>query len=427
MKIEIGPIEEQMPQSAVAAPLPKKVPVTVSANRDAVRAELEAAGITTDGVADLNWGDVQDGDLRPVALAKVGSSHSGFVDTLGHLRAPPKVDAEGVTELENGYRDKVLDGLRGRRISGVGRADKPEGGVGHMTGKPDWLRVKAPTSPKYFDLVERVRAKGLHTVCEEAACPNIGDCWASGHLTVMILGDTCTRGCAFCNIKTGKPNAVNPHESENLAAMVAELGLQHVVMTSVDRDDLADGGAGHWAECIRQIKAKAPGTTVEILTPDFRRKETSIDLVTEALPDVYNHNLETVPRLYRTVRPGARYFGSLRLLQRVKEHAAEIGHPVFTKSGLMLGLGESRDEVLQVMDDMRAADVDFITIGQYLRPSPQHYPVMRYVTPDEFADYERQAKLKGFLMVASGALVRSSFHADQYFAELADKRKSGAV
>lgn len=431
MKIEIGPIEEQMPP--VVAPA-KRVPVAVSSDRDAVRAELEAAGITTDGVADLNWGDVQDGDLRPVALAKAGSSHSGFVDTLGHMTtrtagdgAPPVVDAEGTSEIEPKYRDKVLEGLRGRRISGVGRAEKPEGGVGHMTGKPDWLRVKAPTSPKYFDLVEKVRAKGLHTVCEEAACPNIGDCWASGHLTVMILGDTCTRGCAFCNIKTGKPNAVNPHEPANLASMVAELGLQHVVMTSVDRDDLPDGGAAHWAECITEIKKSSPGTTVEILTPDFRRKDASIDLVTAALPDVYNHNLETVPRLYRTVRPGARYFGSLRLLQRVKERAAEIGHPVFTKSGLMLGLGESREEVLQVMDDMRAAGVDFITIGQYLRPSPQHYPVMRYVTPDEFVDYERQAKLKGFLMVASGALVRSSFHADQYFAELAGKRKSGAV
>jgi lipoic acid synthetase len=309
----------------------------------------------------------------------------------------------------------------------VGRTDKPEGGIAHMSGKPDWLRVKAPTSPKYFDLVEKVRAKGLHTVCEEAACPNIGDCWASGHLTVMILGDTCTRGCAFCNIKTGKPNAVNPHEPENLANMVAELGLKHVVMTSVDRDDLKDGGAGHWAECITAIKAKAPGTTVEILTPDFRRHESSIDAVTEALPDVYNHNLETVPRLYRTVRPGARYFGSLRLLQRVKERAAEVGHPVFTKSGLMVGLGEHKDEVLQVMDDMRAAGVDFLTIGQYLRPSPKHYPVMEYVRPEMFTYYEEQAKVKGFLMVASGALVRSSFHADRYYAELVEKRRAGTV
>ena len=430
MKIEITPFDDP-----ASLPLeqtqPKRGPVTLSSDRSAVRAELEAAGITSEGVADLDYSHLQDVDVRPIALAKSGSTHPGFVDTLGHMSrrtagdaTPPKTDAEGTSELEPSYREKQLEGLRSRRISGVGRADKPEGGIAHMSGKPDWLRVRAPTSPKYFDLVERVRAKGLHTVCEEAACPNIGDCWASGHLTVMILGDTCTRGCAFCNIKTGKPNTVNPHEPANLAQMVSELNLQHVVMTSVDRDDLADGGANHWAECITAIKKTAPNTTVEILTPDFRRKEASIDLVTSALPDVYNHNLETVPRLYRTVRPGARYFGSLRLLQRVKEKAAEIGHPVFTKSGLMLGLGESRDEVLQVMDDLRAADVDFITIGQYLRPSPKHYPVMEYVTPEQFADYEHQAKLKGFLMVASGALVRSSFHADQYFAELSQKRRA---
>jgi lipoic acid synthetase len=277
--------------------------------------------------------------------------------------------------------------------------------------------------------VANVRAKGLHTVCEEAACPNIGDCWASGHLTVMILGDTCTRGCAFCNIKTGKPNTVNPHEPENLARMVAELNLKHVVITSVDRDDLPDSGAGHWAACIKAIHAAAPGVSVEILTPDFRRKEEAIDAVVAARPEVYNHNLETVPRLYRTVRPGARYFGSLRLLQRVKEVAATMSpeFPVFTKSGLMVGLGEHRDEVLQVMDDLRAAEVDFLTIGQYLRPSPQHYPVMEYITPEQFAYYEEQAKLRGFLMVASGPLVRSSFHADAYYAELLEKRRAGAV
>ncbi|MBI1309602.1 MAG: lipoyl synthase [Proteobacteria bacterium] len=296
-----------------------------------------------------------------------------------------------------------------------------------MSGKPEWLRVKAPTSPKYFELVERVREKKLHTVCEEAACPNIGDCWASGHLTVMILGDTCTRGCAFCNIKTGKPNEVNPHEPESLAQMAAELGLKHMVITSVDRDDLPDSGTGHWAACIAAIRDKAPGTTVEILTPDFRRREECIDAVVAARPDVYNHNLETVPRLYRTVRPGARYFGSLRLLQRVKEQAAELGAPMFTKSGLMVGLGETQDEVLQVMDDLRAAGVDFLTIGQYLRPSLQHYPVMEYVEPEVFTYYEEQAKLKGFLMVASGALVRSSFHADRYYAELVEKRRVGQV
>lgn len=408
-----------------------KVQIVLSEDRAAVRAELEAAGISSEGVAELNWADVADVSARPEELERVGSSHSGYKDTFGrmHLRvpgdgAPPVVDAEGTSELEESYRDRKLADLRGRRISGVGRADKPEGGIVHMGGKPEWLRVKAPTSPQYFDLVKRVREKGLHTVCEEAACPNIGDCWASGHLTVMILGDTCTRGCAFCNIKTGKPNAVNPHETQNLAEMVAELGLKHVVMTSVDRDDLADSGAGHWAECISAIKSKAPETTVEILTPDFRRKEVCIDQVTDAQPDVFNHNLETVPRLYRTVRPGARYFGSLRLLQRVKERAKEKGFQVFTKSGLMVGLGENKDEVLQVMDDLRAAGVDFLTIGQYLRPSAQHYPVMEYVTPQMFEYYREQAENKGFLMVASGALVRSSFHADQYFAELKKSHSS---
>lgn len=394
-----------------------KVQIVLSEDRDAVRAELAAAGIPTEGVAELNYADVADAAPRPEKLAFVGSSHPGF-------RAPPKVDSEGTSELEPSYRDAKLADLRSRRISGVGRADKPEGGIPHMSGKPDWLRVKAPTSPKYNELVAKVRAKKLHTVCEEAACPNIGDCWASGHLTVMILGDTCTRGCAFCNIKTGKPNQVNPHEPDSLAQMALELGLKHMVITSVDRDDLPDSGAGHWAECIRAIKLRAPETTVEILTPDFRRKEASIDAVADARPDVYNHNLETVPRLYRTVRPGARYFGSLRLLQRVKERAEEQGYPIFTKSGLMVGLGESRDEVLQVMDDLRAADVDFLTIGQYLRPSPQHYPVMEYVTPEQFADYETQAKRKGFTMVASGPLVRSSFHADAYFEELVARRKS---
>lgn len=349
------------------------VKIVLSEDREAARAELAGIGVSPEGVAELNYAQVPD--------------------------AQP------------------------RRISGVGRADKPDGGIPHMSAKPDWLRVKAPSSPRYQDLVARVRAKKLHTVCEEAACPNIGDCWASGHLTVMILGDTCTRGCAFCNIKTGKPNEVNPHEPDNLAQMVAELNLKHVVVTSVDRDDLPDSGSGHWAACIEAIKVASPATTIEILTPDFRRKEEAIDRVVAAKPDVYNHNLETVPRLYRTVRPGARYFGSIRLLQRVKEKAAELAWPVFTKSGLMVGLGETRDEVLQVMDDLRAADVDFLTIGQYLRPSPQHYPIMEYVTPEQFSDYENQAKLKGFLMVASGPLVRSSFHADAYFAELRGKRK----
>jgi lipoic acid synthetase len=422
-KVEIVTSDGSGAAPPVAAPAPlSSARITLSGDRNAVREELSAAGITTEGVAELNYEGVADASARPDALKFAGSTHPGY-------RAPPKVDGEGVSELEPGhdksYRDAKLEDLRGRRISGVGRSGKPEGGIAHMSGKPDWLRVKAPTSPKYHDLVARVRAAKLHTVCEEAACPNIGDCWASGHLTVMILGDTCTRGCAFCNIKTGKPMAVNPHEPESLAQMAAELGLTHMVITSVDRDDLADSGSGHWAACIAAIKRRAPATTIEILTPDFRRKEDCIDAVTDARPDVYNHNLETVPRLYRTVRPGARYFGSLRLLQRVKERARENGHPIFTKSGLMVGLGESRDEVLQVMDDLRAADVDFLTIGQYLRPSPKHYPVMEYVTPEAFADYERQAKLKGFSMVASGPLVRSSFHADRYFEELLAKRKGG--
>lgn len=307
--------------------------------------------------------------------------------------------------------------------SGVGRMKKPEGGLDIRSPKPEWLRVRAPQSETYFDLKKRVKDKSLFTVCEEAACPNIGDCWASGHLTMMILGDICTRGCAFCNIKTGKPRAIDTEEPAKLADMAKDLELKHMVLTSVDRDDLKDGGANHWAECITEIRKAAPNTTIEILTPDFRRKEENIDLVADALPDVFNHNMETVPRLYREVRPGARYFGSLRLLQRVKER-----HPrMFTKSGLMVGLGESRDEVLQVMDDMRSAGIDFLTIGQYLRPTPNHYPVMEWVTPEQFADYERQAKLKGFLMVSSTPLTRSSYHADKYFAELVAKRDAGEL
>lgn len=291
------------------------------------------------------------------------------------------------------------------------------------TRKPDWLRVRAPVSQGYQDLKKQVKERGLHTVCEEAACPNIGDCWASGHLTVMILGDICTRACRFCNIKTGRPQPINPKEPQELADMAANLGLKHMVLTSVDRDDLADGGAQHWVDCINAVKKTAPDTTIEILTPDFRRTEASIDLVADARPDVFNHNLETVPRLYREIRPSARYFGSLRLLQRVKER-----HPdTFTKSGIMVGLGETYSEVLQVMDDMRAAGVDFITIGQYLRPSEKHAPVKEFITPEVFADYERIAKIKGFLMVSSTPLTRSSYHADAFFAELVEKRKEGLL
>lgn len=332
------------------------------------------------------------------------------------------VSDEGVATLNYRHRADapVPESMQRKAMRGNGRKSlrNRTDGVDIKAPKPDWLRVRAPQSEKYHELKDMVRNQGLHTVCEEAACPNIGDCWASGHLTTMILGDTCTRGCAFCNIKTGRPNKVNPDEPRKLAEMVAKLDLTHVVITSVDRDDLADGGSGHWAECIARIRQLSPKTTIEILTPDFRRKEDHINTVADAQPDVYNHNLETVPRLYKEVRPGARYFGSLRLLQQVKERQPQM----FTKSGLMVGLGEHRDEVLQVMDDLRSADVDFLTIGQYLRPSPVHYPVMEYITPEQFADYEQQAKQKGFTMVASGPLVRSSFHADQYFAELKAQR-----
>jgi lipoic acid synthetase len=395
-----------------------KIHITHSEDREATRQELAAAGIPTDGVADLGYADVPD---APKAAFAAYSKR-----TKGDSAPPPNEEGKGA-DFRNTPNSQLPTPNAIRRISGIGRTAKPAGGIAHMSGKPEWLRVKAPTSPKYFELVENVRSKKLHTVCEEAACPNIGDCWASGHLTVMILGDTCTRGCAFCNIKTGKPNEVNPHEPQSLAQMAAELGLKHMVITSVDRDDLPDGGASHWAACIAAIRARAPETTIEILTPDFRRHEEAIPQVTAAKPHVFNHNLETVPRLYRTVRPGARYFGSLRLLENVKAQAAAMGWPMFTKSGLMVGLGEDRDEVLQVMDDLRSAGVDFLTIGQYLRPSPQHFPIMEYVTPETFAYYEEQAKLKGFLMVASGPLVRSSFHADRYYAELVEKRRTGQL
>ena len=280
--------------------------------------------------------------------------------------------------------------------------------------KPAWIRVKAPTSAGYHETRRLLREKSLHTVCEEAACPNIGECWAQKHATVMILGDTCTRACAFCNVKTGLPDALDAHEPERVAEATAKLGLKHVVVTSVDRDDLADGGAGHFARTIRAIRNASPGTTIEVLTPDFLRKEGALEQVVEAKPDVFNHNLETVPSLYRAVRPGARYFHSVRLLQRVKE----LDPAMFTKSGIMLGLGEERNEVLQVMDDLRSADVDFITIGQYLRPSPKHHGVARYVPPKEFDELKAVAYAKGFLMVASSPLTRSSHHAGEDFAKL---------
>jgi lipoic acid synthetase len=284
--------------------------------------------------------------------------------------------------------------------------------------KPEWIRVKAPQSQGYIATRDLMRQNKLNTVCEEAACPNIGECWSKGHATVMILGSVCTRACAFCNIDTGVPDKLDQHEPENLAMAVSKLNLKHVVITSVDRDDLEDGGAGHFAKCIEYIRTTSPDTTIEVLTPDFLRKEHGIGIVVKARPDVYNHNIETVPRLYKTIRPGARYFNSLHLLKTVKEQDPTI----FTKSGLMVGLGESKDEVLQVMDDLRSADVDFITIGQYLQPTPRHAPVDRFVTPDEFEYYARVAATKGFLMVSSSPLTRSSYHADEDFAVMRDRR-----
>jgi lipoic acid synthetase len=284
--------------------------------------------------------------------------------------------------------------------------------------KPDWIRVKAPVSPGYLDTRAIVRANGLHTVCEEAGCPNIGECWEKKHATFMIMGDTCTRACAFCNVKTGLPAALDASEPEHVATATAKLGLAHIVITSVDRDDLADGGAAHFAATIRAIRAQCPATTIEVLTPDFLRKDGAADIVVAAGPDVFNHNLETVPSHYLTVRPGARYFSSIRLLQRVKE----IDPLMFTKSGIMVGLGEERNEILQVMDDLRSAGVDFLTIGQYLQPSRKHHPVMRFLPPDEFKALETIAYAKGFSLVAASPLTRSSHHAGEDFARLKARR-----
>jgi lipoic acid synthetase len=285
--------------------------------------------------------------------------------------------------------------------------------------KPDWIRVKAPSSAEASEVARLMRQKNLHTVCEEAACPNIGECWKQKHATFMVLGDICTRACAFCNVKTGKPGMIDAAEPQNLADSVLAMGLKHVVITSVDRDDLADGGAAHFVACIEAVRRTSPGTTIEVLTPDFRDKKGCVDIVATARPDVFNHNLETVPRLYPTIRPGARYFESLRLLQRVKE----VDPRGFTKSGMMVGLGEERAEVLQVMDDMRAAGVDFLTIGQYLQPTLKHAAVARYVTPDEFADYQTAARAKGFLLVSASPLTRSSHHADRDFQLLQEARE----
>lgn len=287
--------------------------------------------------------------------------------------------------------------------------------------KPDWIRVKAPGGEGYSTTRRIMRENRLTTVCEEAGCPNVGECWGQGHATMMIMGEICTRGCTFCNVATGKPQTLDAFEPGRVAHAVATLGLNHVVVTSVDRDDLADGGAEHFAQTIRAIRHRAPGTTIEVLTPDFLRcAPSALETVVAARPDVFNHNLETVPGLYPEVRPGARYFHSLRLLQRVKE----IDPGIFTKSGIMVGLGEDRQGVLQVMDDLRSADVDFMTIGQYLQPTPRHHRLDRFVTPDEFAAYEAAARGKGFLMVSASPLTRSSYHAGDDFARLRAAREA---
>ncbi len=311
----------------------------------------------------------------------------------------------------------VLDTRQGKSPRHPEKANKPDSEV---LRKPDWIRVRAGGSPVYEETRKIVKENNLVTVCEEAGCPNIGECWSKKHATMMIMGDTCTRACAFCNVRTGMPSALDQNEPENVAIAVAKLGLQHVVITSVDRDDLADGGAQHFVSTIAAIRQRSPGTTIEILTPDFLRKNGALEAVVAARPDVFNHNLETVPSNYLTVRPGARYFHSIRLLQRVKE----LDPSMFTKSGIMVGLGEERNEVLQLMDDLRSADVDFLTIGQYLQPTRKHHPVKSFVTPEEFKAYETIAYAKGFLLVSSSPLTRSSHHAGEDFARLKAARNA---
>jgi lipoyl synthase len=308
--------------------------------------------------------------------------------------------------------DTVSSDKRSRHPEKAHRADTP------VAKKPDWIRVKAPVSKGYAETHKIMRDNGLHTVCEEAGCPNIGECWEKKHATFMIMGDTCTRACAFCNVKTGLPAALDALEPVHVAEATAKLGLAHIVVTSVDRDDLDDGGAEHFAATIRAIRERCPQTTIEVLTPDFLRKDGAVETVAAAKPDVFNHNLETVPSKYLTVRPGARYFASIRLLQQVKE----IDPTIFTKSGIIVGLGEERNEVMQVMDDLRAAGVDFLTIGQYLQPTRKHHEVIRFVTPDEFKAYEAIAYAKGFLMVSASPLTRSSHHAGDDFARLKNAR-----
>jgi lipoic acid synthetase len=332
--------------------------------------------------------------------------------TLDAWRAPRHLSCMS-TRIEI---DHAAGGARVRHPEKLHRPDHP------IQRKPDWIRVRAPTSPIYHETRKLMRAENLVTVCEEASCPNIGECWSQRHATLMILGDTCTRACAFCNVRTGLPGPVDTDEPNRVAYAVAKLGLRHVVITSVDRDDLPDGGASHFAATIAAIRAAAPQTTIEILTPDFLRKPGALEIVVAARPDVFNHNLETVPRLYPTIRPGARYFQSLRILADVKL----LDPTIFTKSGLMAGLGEERAELGQVMDDLRIADVDFLTIGQYLQPTPKHAPIARFIPPAEFSQYAATARAKGFLMVASTPLTRSSYHADEDFAALRQARAQRA-
>lgn len=326
-------------------------------------------------------------------------------------------------DTRGGTSGRVADGAAS---DGAARPRHPEKAARPETPvqrKPAWIRVKAASSPIYADTKDIVRSHGLHTVCEEAGCPNIGECWSQRHATMMIMGDTCTRACSFCNVRTGMPLPLDAAEPERVADAVAKLGLAHIVITSVDRDDLPDGGAEHFARTIRAIRVAAPEATIEVLTPDFLRKDGALEKVVAARPDVFNHNLETVPGLYLRIRPGARYFHSLRLLQRVKE----LDPGMFTKSGIMVGLGEQREEVLQLMDDLRSADVDFLTIGQYLQPTRKHAEVKAFVTPEEFKSYETIGSSKGFLLVSSSPLTRSSHHAGEDFARLKTARAATLV
>ena len=310
----------------------------------------------------------------------------------------------------------LLDTVKDQRPRHPEKEHRPDQPV---LKKPEWIRVRASSSPVFKETQDIVKENNLVTVCEEAGCPNIGECWSKKHATMMIMGDTCTRACAFCNVRTGKPDALDQSEPENVAKAVAKLDLNHVVITSVDRDDLDDGGAQHIADTILAIRAASPRTTIEVLTPDFLRKDGALEIVVKAKPDVFNHNIETVPGHYLTVRPGARYYHSIRLLERVKE----LDPTMFTKSGLMVGFGETRNEVLQLMDDLRTADVDFLTIGQYLQPTRKHHKIDRFITPDEFKSYETSAYAKGFLLVSSSPLTRSSYHADEDFARLREARE----